>query len=199
MRFKGSPMSSEGVERMPNLLQRPRQRLRMVHSVGCAVIALSVLWCAFGAAEWRRSSRIDVGRVPTNKHAAVSNDAMKLAPKLASLDLALFDAPLWVVPPRLPEPEKPPVPVAPPPLRLQFVGIEVDPSRPRAILFDPDAVAILRAAVGEAVGAHRVRSIDASTVVLESADRRFSHRLEVKQLVSLAPGSGGAIKEREAP
>ncbi|MGH7245261.1 MAG: hypothetical protein ACREJD_17750 [Phycisphaerales bacterium] len=115
------------------------------------------------------------------------------------LDLALFNAPLWVAPPKPAEPEMPPPPIVPPPLRLQLVGVELDQTRPRALLFDPDAAAIVHVAVGEVAKGFVVRSIDDAAVVLESADRRFSHRLEIRQRVSLAPGSNALVKGRESP
>lgn len=188
------------------LLDRPRRHLRAAHAIGCTAITLGIAWCATAMHErTSERSRDSVGSRGVSLQPSTSSIARpdQFVSGLTPLDLAVFDAPLWVASPEPPKPPKPPVPEVAPPLRLRLVGIEVDQAGSTALLFDPDAAMIVRAAIGDTVGrgaaGQTVRSIDAAAVVLESPDRRFVHRLELRQRVSLKPSSISAGGERGVP
>lgn len=80
----------------------------------------------------------------------------------APLDLAAFNAPLWVAPPPPPPPvvaSVPPPPPPVPPLRWQLLAIVREGESWRAIVYDPDADRVLSLGEGERSGARQVARV----------------------------------------
>lgn len=103
------------------------------------------------------------------------------SPWASSVDLAAFNAPLWVDPPR-PIVAKVDAPAGPAPLRLQLIAILNAPatagaltSAPRAILYDQGADKLITVAAGDSIGARTISAIDPEgvTVSLASGPQRL--------------------------
>jgi len=139
-----------------------RRRLRRVRLWCAAACITSAAWAFWPV----RMPRLEG---PSPGSPGTTETPMPVA--LSPLNLAAFDAPVWLVP-RAPEP--PPIaaspPPPPPPLKLQLLGVSVEASPDgaiyRAVLYDPDADAICVAAAGEAVAGRRVTRVTASDVTL---------------------------------
>jgi hypothetical protein len=85
-------------------------------------------------------------------------------PTRSSLDLAAFNAPLWVAP-APPSPvvvEAPPAP--PPPLKWQLLAIVREDAGYRALVYDPDADRLLVLREGDESGSQRVEHVTATTL-----------------------------------
>ena len=89
------------------------------------------------------------------------------------LDLAAFNAPLWVDPPR-PVIAKADAPAPLPPLRLQLVAILNAPApsgtvaaAPLAILYDQDADKLVTVATGDVVGGRTITAVDPGGVTVQ--------------------------------
>ncbi len=118
----------------------------------------------------------------------------------AGIDLAVFNAALWVQPAKPPEPVMvaaiPPA-SPPPPLKLQLIGLESsERNESVAVLFDPDAAKMIRGSAGDRVGRYVIRAIDAEGVALEDDEYpgKPKQTLRMKSRISLQPGSGGLAK-----
>lgn len=91
------------------------------------------------------------------------------------LDLAAFQAPLWVAP--IPPPAPPPPPPPPPPLKLQLIAITTGEDGSHnaraALIFDPDQNKLFTLTVGQTIGGRTVTKITESGVdVHDSAGTR---------------------------
>jgi hypothetical protein len=92
-------------------------------------------------------------------------------PSVAPLDIASFDAPLWVIPPSPVATAAEPAPPPPEPVtKLQLVGIVRERHEGvetlRAALYDPGSDRIVLVADGEKVGTQTVRAVTDSAVEL---------------------------------
>ena len=132
---------------------------------GLPVCAACILACAWWAL------------APLPAHELEGKPALPSAPEaptveLAALDMAAFRAPLWVAPPAPPAPEPDPAPPPPPePLRLQLIAIARNGDVYSAVLFDPDANALLEVRPGEPLAAGRVvRSITEAGMTVAGDD-----------------------------
>ncbi len=84
------------------------------------------------------------------------------------LDVAAFNAPLWVAPPTQPPPPPAPSVVAtpppPPPLKWQLLAIVREGDAYKALVYDPDADKVLTLAEGDHAGPRRVARITPTSV-----------------------------------
>lgn len=144
-----------------DLLADLARKTRWSGRVGVGAWALTAVW-----AFWPVSLPVPIDTEATP--AAAQSGPSLQSPLL--LDLAAFDAPVWVLPPA---PEAPVVaapPPPPPPFKLQLLGVsvEVTPNGPvyRAVLYDPDSDAIRVVAAGESVAGRQVTSVTSCEVSL---------------------------------
>ena len=152
-----------------------RRRTRMVRLWCTATCLTSAAWAVWPV----RMLRLDG---PATKAPVTAETPAPVA--ILPLNLAAFDAPVWLVPRAL---EPPPIagnpPPPPPPLKLQLLGVSVQSSADgpiyRAVLYDPDIDAICVAAAGEVVAGRRVTRVTASDVTLALG--------AVEQILALRP------------
>jgi len=154
-------------------------KLRRVRIAGVSALIAMAVW-TFWPQGTSSSQSLDAAKA---KEAPMPDDVRWIAPNLAvkpePLDIRAFDAQLWKLPPKpveVAEAAPPPPPPPPPPMKLQLVGILMNPpteassigvaAGPRAALFDPDANKVYSVAEGGAVLRYRVKSISAEAVEL---------------------------------
>lgn len=106
---------------------------------------------------------------------------------MVALDESVFHAPLWLAPPPPPPPSpspETPKPAPLPPLKLQLLAIvrvpEVasDEARYRAMLYDPDADAIIEVAAGQIIGDRTVVGVTQHEITLK--DRAGTRTLSLR-------------------
>ena len=89
------------------------------------------------------------------------------------LDLAAFDAPIWLAPPPEPTPPAPPAP-----LRLQLLAVFRDGDELRAALYDPDSDRLRIVASGDTVGGRVIERVLADAVSLRDGSGLATLTLE---------------------
>ncbi len=117
---------------------------------GALVFACSV-WAFFP---------LDTAQVETPQIASTEVESQSTT--RAALDLAAFNAPLWVTPPPPPTviaAPAPPPPPPPPPLRWQLLAIVREGSGYRALVYDPETDKVLSLAEGDESGPRRVARV----------------------------------------
>ena len=98
---------------------------------------------------------------------AADQAAIAARPNLPPLDIAPFDAPVWLAPPAPPPVEvaaKPTPP--PPPLRLELLGIVRENDAYKAVVYDPDTDKVTVLASGDTLAGRTVGNITAVTVAI---------------------------------
>lgn len=87
------------------------------------------------------------------------------------LDLAAFQAPLWVAP--IPPPTPPPPPPPPPPLKLQLIAITSSARDGQgelaALIYDPDLSKLFTLTAGQVIGGRTIVRVTESSVELRSS------------------------------
>lgn len=162
------------------------RRTRIVLRAGACTCALAAVWAFLPVSLPVRTdteATVDVAPVDPRMH------------QLPPLNLAAFDAPVWVVPPA---PEPPvvaaPPPPPPPPLKLQLLGVSVEQTVDgpvyRAVLYDPDVDAIHVVAAGESVAGRRVTRVTSSDVSIALGDSHATLALRPDQ-AALPAQTGG--------
>lgn len=108
-------------------------------------------------------------------------------PTPAALDLAAFNAPLWVAP-AAPSPPPPAVAEAPPPppLKWQLLAIVREDMGYRALVYDPDSDRLLVLREGDETGPRRVERVTATTL-----DVRNEGGVSVRSLALREAAVGG--------
>jgi hypothetical protein len=105
------------------------------------------------------------GSKPTTESSSSASSSKAAAP----LNLAAFNAPLWVNPP-VPAAAKPETPPPPPAMRAQLIAIthSTDPTNSghRAIFYDEEKDALITVTVGDTIVGRRVVAVDAQSVTL---------------------------------
>lgn len=123
-------------------------------------------------------------------------------PSITPLNLASFDAPVWLTrleaPPPAPIPEAKPTPPAPPP-RLELVGIERsqnDDGTPvfRAVLYDLDAKRILVVKAGDRLERSARTIATVTPTALTITDGASTHTLALKAPPPMPPPSSSKTK-----
>lgn len=161
---------------MSEPISRFRLRSRLTWVAAAPVLALAV-WYA-----------LDPPATPalTAQTRAELDPAPPEASTPGSLDVAAFDAPVWVAPPR-PEPsvaERAPEVVPAQQIRLQLIGIvsEPDPTTGKpvhlAAVFDPDSFEMYVVKSGDKVGGFSVEAVKANGVRLVDGPREARLELE---------------------
>ena len=97
----------------------------------------------------------------TTPDTTVPVPARSRAVAASHLDLAAFDAPIWVAPP-----PDPPAAAPPEPLRLQLLAVFRDGEELRAALYDPDSDRLCIVASGDTVGGRVIERVLADAVAL---------------------------------
>lgn len=150
-----------------------RGRQRIAHAAAAAGVAVSALW-----AWWPLQ---DPPTIDPTVRAPAGPESPADGP--TPLDRAAFAAAVWNPPPATERPaERAPADTAPPPLRLQLIGIARDPAPDgedvlRAALYDPDTDRLHIVAEGERVGAVTVTAVEPGMVRLETGGRQTELRL----------------------
>lgn len=169
-------MSSAAQERAAAGPRSPEPRTPRALWIGCAM-ALGA--CAFWALR-------PLGEPEAPSAAlAVETDGRVAAAPPPPLDLAAFNAPLWVAAPEPPPPAAPPPPPPPPaPVRIQLLAIVRGDDGPRAALYDPDSDTLATLGAGGTIGRCTVEEVTASSVRLKDGEN--THTLSLEE-----PGAGG--------
>ncbi len=147
-----------------------RQRRRAGIFVAIS-IALATLWTTWAGLASDSQSPAAASTNGQAKNAVGTTNTARIAGKdgrssALPLDESLFQARLWVPPPRSIEaiaakpPEPPPPP--PPPFKLQLVGLQrgATPDEVFAIVYDPDAFKVTRVSRGASVGRYSLNEVD---------------------------------------
>lgn len=155
----------------------------------CAMIAAVAAWWAWAVPE-RQLPIAEGNEAPSGRVSASAEAA-----RAASLDLAAFQAPLWVAPPAPPAPPPPapkPEPEPPPPvLKWQLLAIVSGPTEAsesgtlRAMIFDPETDSIIELAAGQRHGGRTIEAIEGGSVTVREG--RHAVRLTLAEA-----GRGGA-------
>lgn len=110
---------------------------------------------------------------------------------IASLNVAAFDLPLWIVaatPVAEEKPTAPPAPLPPPPLRIQLLGITRGgtPDAPayKATIYDPDSDRIIIIAGGDTVGGRTVKSISTDRIAFALGQQVQTLLLRADQVIA---------------
>jgi hypothetical protein len=145
---KGAAANSAGLPSVPSL-RRPVV-------VASAVVAACAVW-AFWPMPREQVEAPSIEPVATPQQ----HDG---AP--APLDLAAFNAPLWVAPPPLPPPA--PVVAAPPkpPLKLQLIAIVREGEARKAAIYDPDQDRLFIVGKGDSIAGRVIEEVRASDLTL---------------------------------
>ena len=155
---------------------RDRRRAGIVAMTSIAAAAIWAMWVGwtawFGQTEdiavlQSSVEAPDIGQPksepkPTNPTRGRGSSSLAAIPPL---DEAVFNARLWVPPPRPIEtlairPSEPPAP-PPPPFKMRLVGLErgVIPEDASALVYDPDAFKVARVARGGSIGRYTLERL----------------------------------------
>lgn len=126
--------------------------------VGLLIAGVCVATCVVWALRPLKTASLEVPDL------AGEAEAQPAAQPLA-LDLAAFNAPLWVAPPPPPKAAQAPAPAPPlPPLKWQLLAIAREGEVYKALVYDPDLDTLLVLGAGDQAGVRRVTSVSASSM-----------------------------------
>lgn len=159
----------------PNLdpLARSRRKTRTTMIAGGALMTLALTWTLWPAgtsstATSQSTSSIRGRNTPSTTPGTLDS---------AALDLAAFNAPLWVNPPQPVVAKAEPPPAPPPPWKAQLLAITRDADGPfKAIFYDEAKDALVTVAEGGTVVGRTVQSIDERGVSMEPNAQRIDLR-----------------------
>lgn len=192
------------------IVARYRRERRQAGLVATLAIALCAAWWAWAAwagsmTSTARSSALD--HAPANvKRSSADQSIAKPGPvafsrhtapmsgaTVAPFNESVFQARLWVPPPRPIEtlaakpPEPPPAP--PPPFKLRLVGLQrgATPDDLEALVYDAEAFKVTRVARGTAIGRYTLEAIDAAAGEAVFTDTQYPGKPQhTLKLVTLA-------------
>lgn len=154
------------------ILDRYQSQRRRAGIVAAIAIALATLWTAWAGLAADSQSPVAAATSRQAKNAVGSTNTTRIAGQdargtAAPLDESVFNARLWMPPPRPVEtlaakpPEPPPPP--PPPFKLQLVGLQrgATPDDVFAMVYDPEAFKVTRVSRGASIGRYTLDHVDA--------------------------------------
>jgi hypothetical protein len=126
--------------------------------IGRVLACVSIAACGVWAFMPLGRAQVDVPRISPSAAAAGQ-------PAQVALDLAAFNAPVWVAP-AAPSPPPPALAEAPPPppLKWQLLAIVREDTGDRALVYDPDSDRLLVLREGDESGPRRVERVTATTL-----------------------------------
>lgn len=128
-------------------------------AVGAASVAISAVWAL---------APLEPNQVDVPVIAAEPGTPPLRAP--TPLQVASFNAPLWVAPPaKVAESTPPPPPPPPPPLRWQLLAIARHGTGFQAVVYDPDTDKVLVLGEGDESGSRRIANITQTTLDVRDA------------------------------
>lgn len=154
-----SDISDAGVN-APALAGRAAEASRGGHATRLALAVVLISVCGTWAL-----LPLDPAQVETPEIEAT--EAVNHAANRAALDLAAFNAPLWVTaapPPTVIAAPAPPPPPPPPPLRWQLLAIVREGSGYRALVYDPETDKVLSLAEGDEAGSRRIARVASASM-----------------------------------
>jgi len=169
-------------------------RASAVHAVVAMAILGALGWWAF-----KPLPQVTIEPIP--HRAAPATMPGTDEPTRLALDLAAFQAPLWIAPPAPPAPAPTPKPEPPPPpLRLQILAIvrnSDDEQGDRALLYDPDTDKPIWVRGGQVIGSRTVERVSSDSVRIRDGTRLRTLALRERQnsgslLEQSLRNSGGA-------
>lgn len=156
------------------ILDRYRRQRRRAGIVAAISIASATVWTAWAGLAPDTQSPVAAWTSGQAKNAVGSTNTTRITEQdvrgtAARLDESVFNARLWVPPPRPIEalaakpPEPPPPPPPPPPFKLQLVGLQrgAAPDDVFAMVYDPEAFKVTRVSRGASIGRYTLDHIDA--------------------------------------
>lgn len=161
--------------------RRRRQSAGIVAAISIALATLLTTWAGLASDSQTPAAASARGK-PQN--AVSSNNTARIAGQHARgtsvpLDETVFNARLWVPPPRPIEalaakpPEPPPPP--PPPFKLQLVGLQrgATPDEVFAMVYDPEAFKVTRVSRGASIGRYTLEAVDADAGEVVFTDTQY--------------------------